>query len=379
MSIKNKPIKPGTTVGQKLNGFKWDGRKWIESSPNVRQGAPGVPGVKTASVVQAPAVPKKEPAKSSPKRVSRKADSLPRQPIVGRVMSAATPQQVVGGVQKGDTTAAAYQKELAERSSKHAGRVEADEQIARQKAGRDFRKEADKDAASRAASEFNQKMSQISGAAGGGAAAIASMNVKDPTSTLQTHMARQDEQQMKAEDLASQAEAERQESIRRGFDAERHNEIARDESQHGLASRSLSTAVSAGNEDTEAATAATTTAAADPVVEVGEAESPQIQDRSAVARANNAVGGIRSTASDETIQQEIDNFSKAFLEGDEAWEKYATEFNKHYGLSGKDAASYSRTTSTSGDVVGEWSGETGESEGTDSRVKRIINIANRRF
>lgn len=334
MTTKTKPTKPGTTVGQKLNGFMWNGRKWVEE----------------------------------------KIQPLPRQSVVGRIMSTATPQQIIGGVQKGDTTAAAYQKELAARSSKHAGRVEADEQKARQKAGRDFRVEADKDAAARAASEFTQKMSQISGAAGGGAAALASMNVKDPTATLQTHMARQDEQQMRAEDLASQAEAERQESVRRQFEAERHNEIARDESQHNLAARSLSTATSV-----EPAVSKNPEEVVEETPAEPEPKSPQIQDVQAIRRANNAVGGIRGIASDDELQQEIENFSKAFSEGDEAWKKYAADFNTRYRLTGKNAASLSRTESTAGAHVGKWSGETGEIVPSDSRIKRIIDAVHRRF
>jgi len=334
MTTKTKPTKPGTTVGQKLNGFMWNGRKWVEE----------------------------------------KIQPLPLQSVVGRIMSTATPQQIIGGVQKGDTTAAAYQKELAARSSKHAGRVEADEQKARQKAGRDFRVEADKDAAARAASEYNQKMSQISGAAGGGAAALASMNVKDPTATLQTHMARQDEQQTRAEDLASQAEAERQESVRRQFEAERHNEIARDESQHNLAARSLSTATSV-----EPAVSKNPEEVVEEEETPAEPKSPQIQDVQAVRRANNAVGGIRGKVTDDELQQEIENFSKAFSEGDEAWKKYAADFNTRYRLTGKNAASLSRTESTAGDYVGKWSGETGEIVPPDSRIKHIIEAVNRRF
>lgn len=335
MTTKTKPTKPGTTVGQKLNGFMWNGRKWVEE----------------------------------------KIQPLPRQSVVGRIMSTATPQQIIGGVQKGDTTAAAYQKELAARSSKHAGRVEADEQKARQKAGRDFRVEADKDAAARAVSEFTQKMSQISGAAGGGAAALASMNVKDPTATLQAHMARQDEQQMRAEDLASQAEAERQESVRRQFDAERHNEIARDESQHNLAARSLSTATSVEptvSKNPEEEVVEETPAEPEP-------KSPQIQDAQSIRRANNAVGGIRGKVTDDELQQEIENFSKAFSEGDEAWKKYAADFNTRYRLTGKNAASLSRTESTAGAHVGKWSGETGEIVPSDSRIKHIIEAVHRRF
>ena len=334
MTTKTKPTKPGTTVGQKLNGFMWNGRKWVEE----------------------------------------KIQPLPLQSVVGRIMSTATPQQIIGGVQKGDTTAAAYQKELAARSSKHAGRVEADEQKARQKAGRDFRVEADKDAAARAASEYNQKMSQISGAAGGGAAALASMNVKDPTATLQTHMARQDEQQTRAEDLASQAEAERQESVRRQFEAERHNEIARDESQHNLAARSLSTATSV-----EPAVSKNPEEVVEEEETPAEPKSPQIQDVQAVRRANNAVGGIRGKVTDDELQQEIENFSKAFSEGDEAWKKYAADFNTRYRLTGKNAASLSRTESTAGDYVGKWSGETGEIVPPDSRIKHIIEAVHRRF
>ena len=55
------------------------------------------------------------------------------------------------------------------------------------------------------------------------------------------------------------------------------------------------------------------------------------------------------------------------------------DFNTRYRLTGKNAASLSRTESTAGDYVGKWSGETGEIVPPDSRVKRIIEAVHRRF
>lgn len=57
-----------------------------------------------------------------------------------------------------------------------------------QAANRDPRVEGDKDAATTAAAHYNQKVAQISGAAGGGAAAVAAMNTVDPSQRYDVHM-----------------------------------------------------------------------------------------------------------------------------------------------------------------------------------------------
>ena len=86
-----------------------------------------------------------------------------------------------------------------------AARQEADSQRNRQIASRDERKEADKDAAAQAASQYQQTMAQISGAAGGGAAALAAMNVQkgDPNQ----HRQRADEAHKNATVLSDAADA----------------------------------------------------------------------------------------------------------------------------------------------------------------------------
>jgi len=95
-------------------------------------------------------------------------------------------------------------------TDQNAARQGRDAQRGYQIARRDFRTEGARDAAASAAAQYGQRMAQISGAAGGGAAALASMNVVDPSERFQAHMERADEQQLRGEDTQVQAEDSRQ-------------------------------------------------------------------------------------------------------------------------------------------------------------------------
>jgi len=95
-------------------------------------------------------------------------------------------------------------------TDQNAARQGRDAQRGYQIARRDFRAEGARDAAASAAAQYGQRMAQISGAAGGGAAALASMNVVDPSERFQAHMERADEQQLRGEDTQAQAEDSRQ-------------------------------------------------------------------------------------------------------------------------------------------------------------------------
>jgi hypothetical protein len=96
-----------------------------------------------------------------------------------------------------DTEEAGRLKNQADILHKNAGRQEADAQRNLQIANRDPRVEGQAKAASRAASQFNQTQSQISGAAGGGAAALAAMNVQDPSADISEYTQRADAQHVK--------------------------------------------------------------------------------------------------------------------------------------------------------------------------------------
>lgn len=108
------------------------------------------------------------------------------------------------------STKAEHLNNQAKMHDEAAARQQADAQRGYQIAGRDARVEGQKDAATRAAAQYGQTMNQISGAAGGGAAALASMNVQDPQADIAQHRERSDKQQIEAELTQSQAERSRQ-------------------------------------------------------------------------------------------------------------------------------------------------------------------------
>lgn len=95
---------------------------------------------------------------------------------------------------EGDTDLASYNDRSGDIAMEQAGRAQKDAQRGYQIANRDQRTEGARDAAANAAAQYQQRMAQISGAAGGGAAAIASQNVQDASSRFDTHMNRADTQ-----------------------------------------------------------------------------------------------------------------------------------------------------------------------------------------
>ena len=142
----------------------------------------------------------------------------------------------------GDTNIAAAQRASAEASKRQQGRVQVDAQRGYHLAKRDPRVEGDKDAATRSASRYLQTMSQITGAAGGGAAALASMNVQDPSQSYAEHRQRADEQHRQARAVQTQAERAGEHVISKQASADEFNRLEGDRRQHNLASGNLSTA-----------------------------------------------------------------------------------------------------------------------------------------
>ena len=105
-----------------------------------------------------------------------------------------------------DTDLASYNDRSGDIAMEQAGRAQRDAQRGYQIANRDQRTEGARDAAANAASQYQQRMAQISGAAGGGAAAIASQNVQDASGRFDAHMNRSDTQF--AQGMAAQTQSE---------------------------------------------------------------------------------------------------------------------------------------------------------------------------
>ena len=121
-----------------------------------------------------------------------------------------------------------------------AARQEADSQRNRQIASRDEHKEADKDAAAQASSQYQQTMAQISGAAGGGAAALAAMNVQkgDPNQ----HRQRADEAHRTATVLSDAASANKLNANASEKDANDADKLASDAATQNIKSSMYSIA-----------------------------------------------------------------------------------------------------------------------------------------
>jgi hypothetical protein len=128
------------------------------------------------------------------------------------VLGNVTPDSLIHGIQRGDTVSAAHARQASENQRQASARLRADAQRGFGLANRDPRVEADKDAAARASAQFQQRMAQTSGAAGGGAAVLAAMNVQDPSAQLAEHRQRADQQFLvgsqheRAAELAEQVE-----------------------------------------------------------------------------------------------------------------------------------------------------------------------------
>ena len=121
-----------------------------------------------------------------------------------------------------------------------AARQQGDAQRNYQVASRDEHKEADKDAAAQASSQYQQTMAQISGAAGGGAAALAAMNVQkgDPNQ----HRQRADEAHKTATALSDAADANRQQANRHEAEANDADKLATDTANQNIKSTQYSLA-----------------------------------------------------------------------------------------------------------------------------------------
>lgn len=121
-----------------------------------------------------------------------------------------------------------------------AGRQQGDAQRNYQVASRDEHKEADKDAAAQASSQYQQTMAQISGAAGGGAAALAAMNVQkgDPNQ----HRQRADEAHKTATALSDAADANKQAANRQEAEANDADKLATDAANQNIKSTQYSLA-----------------------------------------------------------------------------------------------------------------------------------------
>lgn len=121
-----------------------------------------------------------------------------------------------------------------------AARQQGDAQRNYQIASRDEHKEADKDAAAQASSQYQQTMAQISGAAGGGAAALAAMNVQkgDPNQ----HRQRADETHKTATALSDASDANKQAANRQEAEANDADKLATDAANQNIKSTQYSLA-----------------------------------------------------------------------------------------------------------------------------------------
>ena len=121
-----------------------------------------------------------------------------------------------------------------------AARQQGDAQRNYQIASRDEHKEADKDAAAQASSQYQQTMAQISGAAGGGAAALAAMNVQkgDPNQ----HRQRADESHKTATALSDASYANKQAANRQEAEANDADKLATDAANQNIKSTQYSLA-----------------------------------------------------------------------------------------------------------------------------------------
>ena len=121
-----------------------------------------------------------------------------------------------------------------------AARQQGDAQRNYQVASRDEHKEADKDAAAQASSQYQQTMAQISGAAGGGAAALAAMNVQkgDPNQ----HRQRADETHKTATALSDASDANKQAANRQEAEANDADKLATDAANQNIKSTQYSLA-----------------------------------------------------------------------------------------------------------------------------------------
>lgn len=200
---------PKYEIGDTFNNQTFNGRNWLPQNE--------LPGEKLAGLAERAATT-----------------------TIGNVMTNATPQQLLYGRDKADTAVAASMKAGADLNEQQARRNQQDAQRGYQLASRDPRVEADKDAATRAAAQFTQRMGQQKNASGGGAAVAASLNVVDPSTALAEHRQRADTQFERGRAAQIAAESAMGAAIQKRMEGEEVNREARD-----LAGRNLSSSAMA--------------------------------------------------------------------------------------------------------------------------------------
>lgn len=160
--------------------------------------------------------------------------------VAGNVaVSSTTADQLVHGVQDGDSAYAAAMRDQAQVSRDQQQRAATDAQRNYQIAGRDERVEGSKDAAASAAAAHTQKMQQLSGAAGGGAAALASQSVQDPSASIAQHRARADQAHMVGAQHQTTAEGAAKDAIAAQVDADEANRVDAEMAGRDLSSQAL--------------------------------------------------------------------------------------------------------------------------------------------
>lgn len=301
--------------------------------------------------------------------------------VVSRVMRNATPDTLINGIQKGDSNAAAIQRTLADESAKAGAERRIEQQQHQQIANRDARVEGDKDAATRAAAQYGQKMSQISGAAGGGAAAIASMNVQDPSQNYSEHRQRSDSQRVRAEEVGAAARTEEQTAIARRGMADEMNRVARQDAQHANIARTLS----AGNPDEGEEQK-------DPgLSDVGSTEeksNPQNIEQYAMQRIDVALQELKAAGNmpQDLYNQGVEAI-KAYANDRNPWsvfqkaaEKYAEDNGiKLAHINDNPMISIDPVTKVETKYGPEGRPVTPSDPGSDKRIKNIIHAIHRRF
>jgi len=243
-------------------------------------------------------------------------------------------------------------------------RTAVDAQRDYQIANRDARVEGDKDAAARAAAQFNQRMAQQSGASGGGAAVLASLNVQDPSTSYTEHRQRADTQHDRATDLQTQSEQAAQNALVREGRAADVNRVQRQEARHNTTATNLATrdpTTPAPTPDTPApqetpppAAAPQQELTADMIARVTEAIQGAPPDR---------IGEVQSALQQVYMLPENERATK----WNELRTKYNTEFEKVKDWKAIQDITFNGKYDLNGKLA------------SDARLKNIINVVHRRF
>ena len=345
------PIEPGTKVQQMSPNKEWiwNGSTWVQRA-NTRQ----------------------------PNNTNLRSG-------INTVAAGITPENLLGGVQKGDSAFAAAEREKARLNREEIqARAQRDAQRGYQIASRDQRVEGDKDAAASAAAQFNQGMAQTSAAAGGGAAVLANQRIIDPTQRYDVHMGRADTQHERG--IASQEGAESA-ALAGITGAQTADEINRIERQRAQANAARRAAALNTNPGADSVSSGQQQGAKAPTT-----ETPADQTQ-AVRRIDKAFEGAppESQADQDALRPKL---IAAIMQQDakvgiDEWDNAVKEWNAKYP-NNLIATSQSRPGQdprfTQGNIEGalqfneaETRTEAGTQPQSDTRVKNIIKVISRRF